>query len=289
MHPITSAGHSGNTDRADVLQPSTELLCLAGSFSGSNKVAPSSSISQWYVTYYFTNVPDMIPCFCVKEAFEVCGILDNLFLSRKRNKQDHIYGFVRFANVRDSDKLLRALNNVTIGQFRVWAKVARFDRKPLEVTGKRVVKVIGEEGVTLQRVAGKEVMPLGEGEKMIVTVEGDKSELVGKTTSAGGLKAEGRVQVNGSMADAQLTKRTINVNMEDIGGVNSVPKLVRMYRSHPDDLLWARKGVVAAVLNGEVIPVIQTRIADAGFDDLDIILLGANKVFIRYISNADVM
>lgn len=49
----------------------------------------------------------------------MCGILDNLFLSRKRNKQGHIYGFARYANVRDVEKLLKALNDVTFGQFRV--------------------------------------------------------------------------------------------------------------------------------------------------------------------------
>jgi hypothetical protein len=38
--------------------------------------------------------------------------------------------------------------------------------------------------------------------------------------------------------------------------------------------------VVATVLNIEAISVIHTHIFDAGFDDLDIIPLGADKVFI---------
>jgi len=42
-------------------------------------------------------------------------------------------------------------------------------------------------------------------------------------------------------------------------------------------------------LNGEAIPVIQTRIAYAGFDDLDIILLGVDKVYIQYVSDTYVM
>ncbi|KEH26262.1 DUF4283 domain protein [Medicago truncatula] len=96
--------------------------------------------------------------------------MDNLFLSRKRNRQGYVYGFVRYVNVRDTGKLLKALNNVTLGNFRVWAKVARFK-----------------------------------------------------------------------------------------------------------------------MLYGEAIPVIRTRITDAGFDDLDIIPLGADKVYIRCFSNTDVM
>jgi len=36
-----------------------------------------------HVTFYFTNVLDLISYHYEKEAFEVCGILDNLFLSKK--------------------------------------------------------------------------------------------------------------------------------------------------------------------------------------------------------------
>jgi len=31
-------------------------------------------------------------------------------------------------NVKDVDKLLKAVKNVTFGQFRVWTKIAHFDR-----------------------------------------------------------------------------------------------------------------------------------------------------------------
>jgi predicted SpoU family rRNA methylase len=47
--------------------------------------------------------------------------------------------------------------------------------------------------------------------------------------------------------------------------------------------------VVASVINGEAIPVIQNRVADAGFTDLHIIPFGADKIFIRSFSDADVM
>ena len=69
----------------------------------------------------------------------------------------------------------------------------------------------------------------------------------------------------------------------------SVCKLVRSYKSKAEDLLWARKGVIVLVLNGEAIPIIQTRIADASFDDLDIIPFSAYKVYSRSVSNADVI
>ncbi|MCI91578.1 sulfate transporter, partial [Trifolium medium] len=42
-------------------------------------------------------------------------------------------------------------------------------------------------------------------------------------------------------------------------------KLVRKYRPNVNDAKWARQGVVATVKYGEAIPVVQARIADAGF------------------------
>ncbi|MCI81520.1 sulfate transporter, partial [Trifolium medium] len=56
-----------------------------------------------------------------------------------------------------------------------------------------------------------------------------------------------------------------------------------------EDLMWARKGVVATVVNGEAVPLVQERIKDVGFNNLEIIPLGADKVFIRSLSEGDVM
>lgn len=47
--------------------------------------------------------------------------------------------------------------------------------------------------------------------------------------------------------------------------------------------------MVVTILNGEVIPVVQSRVYDAGFEDLDIVPLGVDKAFIHSMSNQDVM
>jgi len=62
-----------------------------------------------------------------------------------------------------------------------------------------------------------------------------------------------------------------------------------MYRSQGDDLKWARNGVVALVVNGEAIPMVHIRIKDAGFTDLYIISMGVDKMFIRSLSDYDVL
>jgi len=66
-------------------------------------------------------------------------------------------------------------------------------------------------------------------------------------------------------------------------------KLVRMFRSQENDLKLARKCVIATVANVEVIPLVQNKVEDTGFTDLDIILMGADKVFIHTLSDTDVL
>jgi len=45
---------------------------------------------------------------------------------------------------------------------------------------------------------------------------------------------------------------------------------------------------VASVINGEYIPLIQQRILDAGFENLDIIPMGADKVLLKSSNDIDV-
>ncbi|PNX83961.1 hypothetical protein L195_g040012, partial [Trifolium pratense] len=53
---------------------------------------------------------------------------DDVAGARKGNVYDKKYGFVRYSKVRDVTKLLRAINDISLGQFRIWARVARFDK-----------------------------------------------------------------------------------------------------------------------------------------------------------------
>ena len=70
----------------------------------------------------------------------MCGIMEDVYLARKRNVNEDAFGFVRYVKVKDVEKLLKALNNVWFGDWGVVAKVATFDRfgKSQDVGRKRV-------------------------------------------------------------------------------------------------------------------------------------------------------
>ncbi|PNX64523.1 putative sulfate transporter, partial [Trifolium pratense] len=64
-------------------------------------------------------------------------------------------------------------------------------------------------------------------------------------------------------------------------------KDMRSYWTKPDDVAWAQNGLVATIINGEAVPVVQSRIMDAGFNDVILIPMGDGKVFVRSSSGND--
>ncbi|GAU51172.1 hypothetical protein TSUD_412070 [Trifolium subterraneum] len=253
----------------------------------------SKSRYQRFVTFYFTNFPEHIRHFHLRKALEVCGIMENVYVPRKYNVQGKRYGFVRYSNVRDVTKLLNAINEISFGQYRLWANVASFDKEykrwrgwnERHGGGRKIVRTRHREGEFLQQGVGKlrvyegagegikigtVLVSMGSGKRKLGEggegVEAQKDSTVGDTTGERGVRGRERPMFTGAST-----------------------KLVRKYTSTCDDVKWARKGVVATVMNGEVVSMVQQRIEDAGFTNLVITPMGADKVFIYCKSELDIM
>jgi hypothetical protein len=123
-------------------------------------------------------------------------MLEDVFVANNRNVYGDVYGFVRYAKVRDVDKLLKAVNNVSFGQYCVRAVLARFDRK------------------TKRNVVRKD--------------EGVGGEVAGKTGRKAGVEGVGGKGSEGEKSKAELKK--VGEMKEGEGGevlVGSVPVRVR--------------------------------------------------------------
>ena len=237
------------------------------------------------MSFYFTNVPENISYISLRRGFEVCGIMEDVYLAKKRYVNGGVFGFVRYGNVKDVDKLLKVLNNVWFGDWRVVAKVASFDRLGNKNYG---------EGVKGEGDNKKEIDLGGEGVKSHVGrgkyTEEDNFTVsesdVGAEAACRGevvLKAvEGINLKEGAAVYAQVGRKV--QNGEDSINQVYIPK----YTSSASDMSWASKGVVVSVLSGDAIHVLQRRIFDAGFVNLAIIPLGADKVFLRSLDDVDV-
>ena len=86
------------------------------------------TVTSNFVSFYFTNVPYDISYYSFRQGFEVCGVMEDVYLARKCNVNGGAFGFVRYRNVKDIEKLLKAVNNMWFGDWRMVAKVASFDR-----------------------------------------------------------------------------------------------------------------------------------------------------------------
>ena len=228
---------------------------------------------QSFVSFYFTNVPEDISYIALRQGFEVCGIMEDVYLAKKRNVNGGVFGFVRYGKVMNVEKLLKALNNVWFGDCRVVAKVASFDRfgnKKNDVRAKVVV----------------DNFKVGSGNNVV------RDHFMGREHGVGA-EAAGRGKVTLEVADENNSKegkeeyaRDGRKGLYDANKYNQV--FVPKYTSLVSDMSWAAKGMVVSVLNGDAIPVLQRRIFYAGFVNLVIILMGVDKVFLRSLDDVDV-
>jgi len=125
---VGAASHLGTTDlRVGSTGAQYDMKGLASNSNSDHQASLQPSGGQ-KVSYYFTNIPECLPIFLLRRKFEVCGILTDVFVARQWNVRGQVFGFVRFSNVKNADKLSQALNNVWFGHMQVWAKEARFDR-----------------------------------------------------------------------------------------------------------------------------------------------------------------
>jgi hypothetical protein len=137
------------------------------------------TVNSNFVSFYFTNVSHDISYISLRQGFEVCGAMGDVYLARKHN----VNGFVRYGNVKDINKLLKAVNNVWFGDWRVVAKVSSFDR-------------FGNK-----RFEGRE---RGEGEK---SLKGDKKFEGYKRKAGGGTDYEGEKIKTGGRTVIEGVKR----------------------------------------------------------------------------------
>ncbi|KAK2444862.1 heterogeneous nuclear ribonucleoprotein A0 [Trifolium repens] len=258
-----------------------------------------------YVSFYFTNFPAQLSIFYLRKGFEVCGMLEDVYVSNKRNRFGEPYGFVRFSNVKDVSKMTKALNSVWFGQFRVRASVAKFERNTTVVVTRSEEEQVGLPKGIEERKNGNHSPT-----RQVTPKDGDpgSKETTPKVTSGGVGAPRLEKEVPGvQVGDIVVplgNRKTPGARIEGIQhGEEQPPKdpdvpavvakgresrvFLRKYRSKPDDVQWAQNGIVATVING--VPMVQNRIVDAGFDDLVITPMGADKVFIRCTEGGDAM
>ncbi|GAU10368.1 hypothetical protein TSUD_422760, partial [Trifolium subterraneum] len=125
-------------------QQGTQLMQLKGCGINDKQDSNNGSVGlKASQVFYFSNFPDKLSYVDLRKGLEVCGILDDMYVSRYRNNQGFRFGFAKFLKVRDVEKLRKALNTVQFWDLRLFANVAKYDR---------FVRKVSNEGVGGGRV-----------------------------------------------------------------------------------------------------------------------------------------
>ncbi|PNX99301.1 hypothetical protein L195_g022566, partial [Trifolium pratense] len=243
------------------------------------------------------------------EGFDTLGTK----LKRKRNKRGEPFGFAKFSNVRNVSKLLSALNNVYFGHYRVRARIASFNRNDrMEESrpeagrhglSKDKDKLAMKEGnIVVSQSLDLNRNGLCKDPKAVQASRGDVNDIEHVKGDTGESEAVrvGDVVVSLGERKELATRHNVKVQEEGFKPTNTALSnaaikkkdhqvLLRCYRAEPDDVSWAQNGLVATVSNGEAVPVMQRRLTDAGFTDVVLIPMGAEKVFVRSLAGDDAM
>ncbi|GJT26560.1 nucleotide-binding alpha-beta plait domain-containing protein [Tanacetum coccineum] len=88
-------------------------------------------VAKISISIYVSNLPET---FSAKDLFHACnkyGHVVDSFIPLKRSKEGKRFGFVKFINVSNVERLVGNLCTVWVGRYKLQANKARFGRPPL--------------------------------------------------------------------------------------------------------------------------------------------------------------
>ncbi|PNY14688.1 cysteine-rich receptor-like protein kinase, partial [Trifolium pratense] len=229
-------------------------------------------------------------------------MLEDVFVPKKRNKCGQPFGLVKFSNVRDITKLLRALNNVYFGHYCVRARVASFDRNDVTASQRMETERLGltkgnvkpamkecfDTDPRTVNLNGNDIRIKSMGPQAKKGVGRDAGPVKGGSGDPGAVRV-GDIDVSLGARKEKVTRHNDQVHEGGhIPSISALTKaaieekdrqvLMRSYRTEPDNVSRAQNGIVATIINGEAVLVVQSRIMDACFNDVVLIPMGAGKL-----------
>ncbi|GKB12472.1 nucleotide-binding alpha-beta plait domain-containing protein, partial [Tanacetum coccineum] len=99
-------------------------------------------VNRISTSIFVTNFPQS---FTAKDLFHVCKQYDHVvdsYIPDKKTKAGKRFGFVRFINIFNVERLVSNLCTIWVDRFKLHANTARYQRPPLNKNGPQEVKTI---------------------------------------------------------------------------------------------------------------------------------------------------
>lgn len=98
-------------------------------------------------TFLFKNFPKNCDLKSLLDRFMKVGRVKDVFYPGKKDKVGKLFGFVRFPRSQDEGEILRRLNNIWFGSYKMWAIIPRFSRDSLTITkNQHPVRILSRGG-----------------------------------------------------------------------------------------------------------------------------------------------
>ncbi|GJR30324.1 nucleotide-binding alpha-beta plait domain-containing protein [Tanacetum coccineum] len=137
-------------------------------------------VSKISTSIFITNFPDS---FSAKELFTTCkqyGHVVDAYIPNKRSKAGKRFGFVRFINVFNEERLVNNLCTIWVGRMKFHANSVRFHRKPLNKNNHQVNNNVGAKSSSTH-VYQKDMGRSGEGNSYVHVVKGINSSVAAES------------------------------------------------------------------------------------------------------------
>ena len=94
---------------------------------------------------FISNMPSPVEIGALKDKLKPIGTLVDLYIVSRKDKHGHRFGFARYNRVKDINNLIENLNKLEIQGRRLFAKIAKFDRKATQEVDLREVINVNKE------------------------------------------------------------------------------------------------------------------------------------------------
>lgn len=102
------------------------------------EIGPDDDRQKKEKTFFLSNLPGWLKTEELRAECVRFGQLGDIYIARKKDKYGGSFAFARYGNIRHVDKMVKALNTLSFGGVRIWAKVARFGKEGNEGKNPRI-------------------------------------------------------------------------------------------------------------------------------------------------------
>ncbi|MCH84791.1 hypothetical protein A2U01_0005627, partial [Trifolium medium] len=225
-------------------------------------------------TCYVNNLPEDIGEKELERTFERWGKVVDVYIARKRNKAGRIFGFVRYAGVKDETWLEEQLQDVWFGSYKVWVNISRYEKPSTKTVKRNQHKEEKHPDQRMMELGNNQAKPKhnmrgrqSARKEGVTYVEATRKSGEGRSSKEDNHKEDNQEERQ------RLQKELQSGGDKDDGGLQIT--------INEEEMEWAKKGYVGVVRNIEDIHLIQQRLEEDGITSVRVIPMGGDIVFMK--------